>query len=383
VLEDGQSSDRRLAITRAFEALCETGPLARSDLRRLLGTSMSTISGAVHDLIAAGLVNESGRGRSTGGRQPMLLDLAPGSGGVLAADIGAINLRAASGDLRGDRIAVAKRATPMTASSSGLRAALDELLDEVREQLRGSVRGIAISVAGIVDPNTGEVSQSESIPGWDNVDLLAWLGRFEAPLFVENEANAAAIGELARGAARPLRDVVLIAMGAGVGAGVILDRRLFRGRAGAAGEIGSLPLVSSSARELEGVAGATALTRRYRERANGRVLTAAEIFALARDGDETASVLVEEALDSLALGIASAVVLLAPEAIVLGGGYAGAGDYLVSGLAQRVRRMVPRTPPILLGELGPEAAVIGALEIAAENSRRALAVQFDRGRLVA
>jgi predicted NBD/HSP70 family sugar kinase len=373
---DEQARDRRPAIVRVFDAACDNGPIERSKLRRLVGASPSTISAAVQDLLEAGLVKEQGRGQSTGGRQPTLLDLDPRCGGVLAVDVGGHALRAAAANLRGDILARAERRTPQSAQPARLRSAMDAVLDEVSGAQAGPVRAIAISVAGVVRPQTRTVTLAANLPGWRDVDPAEWLARFGASVLVENEANMAVIGERARGSARGCDNVVFLAMGAGIGAGLLVGGKLFRGRRGGAGEIGMMPAGPDSM-PLELAANAAHLAQRYAQAGGGEGRTAAEIFAAAAAGTEPAAGLVSDVLDAIAVGITNTVALLDPDMIVLGGGYAGAGTWLISELNKRVAATIGSPPPLLLATLGSEAALVGAVFTAVNAARAELATALE------
>ncbi len=373
---DELTRDRRPAIVRVFDAACDAGPIARSNLRRMVGTSPSTISAAVQDLLEAGLVKEHGRGQSTGGRQPTLLDLDPRSGGVLAVDVGGHAIRAASANLRGDILARAERRTPQSPQPARLRSAVDGLLDEVAGALAGPVRAIAVSVAGVVRPQSRTVTLAVNLPGWRDVDPADWLARFGAIVLVENEANMAVIGEQARGSAQGCENVVFLAMGAGIGAGLLVGGKLFRGKRGAAGEVGMM-VTGTGGSDLERAADAGGLVERFELAGGGEGRTAAEIFAAAASGAEPAVAVVAGVLDAIAVGITNTVALLDPDMIVLGGGYAGAGTWLVTELGKRVNGMLPGPPQLVLATLGSEAALVGAVFTAVTAARAELAVMLE------
>lgn len=366
--------DRRPSVVRIFDAVCRSGPIVRSDLRRVAGASPSTISAAVADLRELGLVEERGRGESTGGRQPTFLDLGDAAGGVLAVDIGGHGIRAAAADLRGRQVGRADGRTPPGGDASKLKRAVDGLLDAAAAGLEGPVRCVAVSVAGIVAPDDGAVSEAINLPGWRGIDVSAWLARFGAPVLVENEANMAVLGEHHDGAAQGHDDVLLVAMGAGVGAGLIIAGRLHRGFRGAAGELG---LMRTGDLTLEQRASATALAARHRE-ATGEALSAEAIFAKAAEGAQPAAGLVRDTLDSLADGIAHAVTVVDPELVVLGGGYARAGAWLRDALSERLAARLAPPPPLALSALGSDAALAGAVRLAVVEARDATARALER-----
>lgn len=365
----------------AFEVLCRGGAhaLSRSELRRALGGSPSAITAAVQELRTRNLVVEVGVGTSTGGRRPKILDLAPDLGGVLGIDIGGINMRVAAADLRGHTLARWTVPTPRSPEQATLRGHILSALGDAAARLSGPVHAIAAAVAGAVDPETGKVSLAPNIPAWDDIDLAAWLAPFEARVLVENEANLAAIGEFRGGGARDARDVLFVAIGAGIGAGLILDGRLYRGHTGAAGEIGYMRSSIAEPLELERKAAAGALVERYRRHAGEASVRSPEaVFDRLAAEDPAAVAAVSEVIDDLALALANAIALLDPQKVVLGGGMAVAGEALLAPLRERIRSLVPVEPEFALSELGPDAALVGALLTAADAAQDDLIEELER-----
>jgi predicted NBD/HSP70 family sugar kinase len=334
----------------------------------------------VQELRERKLVVESGVAPSTGGRPPRILDLTPDLGGVLAVDIGGINLRFAAADVRARFLTEVSVPTPTSPDPDVLREAIVGTLASIRDRIVGEVRAIAVAVAGVVDPETQTVSLAVNVPGWRDVDLKEWLSSFDAPVLVDNEANLAAVGEHSSGCARGVRNVLFVAVGAGVGAGLILNGVLFRGATGAAGEVGYLrKSLAGPAPQLEWEAAAGALVRRYLEHGgDGSLTTAKEIFDQAAAGDRAAAAAVSEVIDELAIGIANAIAVIDPELVVIGGGVAAAGVSLIAPLRERIAELVPSMPTLLLSELGPHAALVGATSWAAQHAQAALARELDR-----
>ena len=335
------ATDGGRATTRAFEVVARGGPISRAELRASLRIGLSTVTTSVQELVERGYVTESGRRASTGGRPPMLLDVAPELGGVLAVDIGGSNLRFAAADLHGS---FGYRATVATANALATRRSLRDVvlagLEAARAQLAGPVRALAVSIAGIVDPASGAVTRVDNVRGWQAGDDVAWLRDLSARVLIDNEANLGALGERrALGPGAPA-DLLFVALGAGIGAGLVLGGTLYRGATGAAGEVGLLRVGAQSV-ELERVVSAGAL-------------------AAARD--------VDAVLRELATGIANAVILVNPSLVVLGGGLAGAlaDDRVLEPLRRRIAELVPAPPRVVVGRLGAEAALHGAVDWASE-----------------
>ena len=376
----------RPTLIRALDAVFRNGPLARRQLRAAVGASASTTTEAVQELLARGLIVETDTTASTGGRPAKLLDLSPTLGIVLAADIGAMNVRVGAGSLRGKILARRTIATPAVADAEVLQQTLAEAMHGVQAEAGGgSVRALVVGLAAIVDALAESVSYV-TVPGWreaGSTNLIAWLRtQFNGyPLVLENEANLAALGEYRYGSASGSNNMMFVAVGAGVGAGLVVNGSLFRGHGGAAGEIGLMRLCSGAAAvELDRLAGAEALLRRYREAGGAPVGDAESVFARAASGDAAARAVISSVIGDLAVGIANAINLFAPEKVVIGGGLADAGAIVLEPLRNQIQHFVAQTPEIVASSLGSDAALVGGLYLASEQAREAIGAELDGGR---
>ena len=203
----------------------------------------------------------------------------------------------------------------------------------------------------------------------------------------ENDVNLAALGEQAAGHGRGVRHFVFLSIGTGVGLGLVLDGRLYRGARGAAGEIAYLPIGESDPHERsvrrrgpfeETVAGGS-VARVAAELGMPRPLTAERVFAAARRGDPVALEAVEIEGRRLALGIAAIAAVVDPELVILGGGVGKSGDLLVRPIAEELRRLSPFHPRVEVSALGEDAVLTGAIATALAEARRQL---FTRPRRV-
>src|SRR6266540_4322787 len=229
----------------------------------------------------------------------------------------------------------------------------------------GPVTAVGVGIAGIVDAD-GRALLLPNLPGaWKGVPLRAPLAKaLGQPVALVNDARAFSLAESLLGAARGLGTVVCMVLGTGVGGGVVVAGRLLLG-SGVGGEIGHQTVQLDGPRCGCGNAGcAEALTRAdVFARLGGRA-TAQEVYAAARDGDARARAAVEHVVRWLGVALANAYVLLAPDAFVVGGGIAAAGDLLLGPLEEEVRRHVFLAPPerirVLPAALGPNAGAPGA-----------------------
>jgi len=362
---------------------------SRIDLARRLGRSPSKIGGLVRRLLQLGLVTEERPVETARGRRPILLRPASDLGFLLGVDIGLINLRAVVTDMRGEVLGSKEtqsnaRADLETASKS-LLAATDSLLIDSRVP-REKLRAIGISHSGGIDPETGKCLYWHSARHWTGVPLRQMFGdRYGVPTRVDDSAHCMAFAEKVFGKGQDSSDFVFINVGQGIGAGLFLGGRLYKGTSGVAGELGHTIIKPDGPRCscgnhgcLEALASGgsmmdTALaavkdnvtTVLWETVDRGEPITVQTISRAARAGDRLARRILENAGLYLGLAIANLVNLLNPPLIVLGGGcMETAGDLLLDEIIRAAsgaafEAAYSRTR-ITTSELGPMAAARGA-----------------------
>ena len=273
------------------------------------------------------------------------------------------------------------------------KGSTEELLDNIARAVREVREGYeasatCLAVPGLIVADENKVIFSPNLPNIEGVPLKEELGgRFDLPITVENDANAAAWGEFRFGAGSDVDHLVFVTLGTGVGGGVISHGTLMRGVQGAGGELGHMTIHATGPRCgcgnrgcLESLASGTAITRRAREvaaerpdSALGKIATERELIGedvtkLAEEGDEAALAVLEEAGLWLGIGLAGFVNIFNPEVVAVGGGAAKAGE-LILDRARKEMYLRARSPSRDLVEiksatLGPESGVIGAAALA-------------------
>ena len=230
------------------------------------------------------------------------------------------------------------------------------------------VRGIGVSATGQIDTAAGVVAGTNGkIPGYEGARIRETLeARFSVPVWVLNDANAAALGESYLGAGRGLHNVLMVTLGTGVGGGLVLDGRIYGGSRGFAGELGhftlyqdGVPCACGKRGCYECYASASALVRRAGAE-NGRVL-----FDRVRSGDPAASAALDAWLDDVAAGLTGLIHIFNPETVLIGGGISAQEELLIEPLRRRVLAgVMPRFAEGLTlrrAVLGNDAGMIGAL----------------------
>jgi predicted NBD/HSP70 family sugar kinase len=209
-----------------------------------------------------------------------------------------------------------------------------------------------------------------NLDGWVDLPLADQLAaRCAVPVAIEHDANAAALGERWRGAARDLASFAFVALGTGIGVGLVLNEKLYRGAHHAAGELGDLVVSRQCLGQDRGgqgnlaqLIGGKSLPRRARQ-ATGADLSAAEAITYAEE-DGALAVMADEVTDYLAMAIIAIAALLDPQAIIVGGGTAEAGEDLLDPVRERVAREVSAPPRIIASAFGSDAQLYGAVFIA-------------------
>ncbi|HEU4709920.1 MAG TPA: ROK family protein [Pyrinomonadaceae bacterium] len=311
--------------------------------------------------------------------------LNPNSNLVFAADLGGTHLRAALVDETGKIHQQVKRQTPKEDSRDAVVNALASIADQWRAAGHGPIAAASVMVPGAVNADQSIVLQAPNLPSLINLPFKALLQeRLGWPVVLENDANAAAIGEMWRGAARGCRDVVSVTLGTGVGGGVVLDGKLWRGAHGSAGEIGhttvdpfgGLKCKCGNTGCLELFASATAIARMARESLDqfpqtvlsAENLTAEKVYDAGRNGDELALAVFKRAGTYLGVGLANIMSLIDPEMIVISGGVVNGWDLFQAEMyrevSERAFRATAQQVRIARAELGDNAGLLGAARLA-------------------
>ena len=361
---------------------------SRGELIARTGLSRGIVGQRVGELLDRGLVVEGDPGPSTGGRPPRQLSFHGDAGHVLVADIGATSIDVAVTTLDGRILGHFEEPADVAAGPDAALARVEQLFDRLLAAGRGSGRlwGVGIGVPGPVEFRTGRPISPPIMPGWDGYPVRERLsGRFDAPVWVDNDVNVLALGEWRAGVAVGHDNVIVVKVGTGIGAGIIADGHLHRGAQGAAGDVGHIQV--SDDRDvlcrcgntgcLEAMAGGGAIARDAQQVAlDGRsprlaailaargAVTAEDVARAASQGDLPSAALLQGAGGRIGLMLASVVNFFNPSLVVIGGGVAQGGDVVLDAIREAVyRRSLPlatRELAIRRSSLGGLAGVIGA-----------------------
>ncbi|MDQ3742387.1 MAG: ROK family transcriptional regulator [Actinomycetota bacterium] len=371
---------------RVLEELQRRGTASRADLARITGLSRSTISSLVGELQDSGLVVETApnggdRGHAQG-RPPVLLTLDRRAGAIVGIDFGHADVRVAVADL--SRTILAERARDIDVDHAGtaaLDAAAELVIDALGEASipRDRVLAAGMGISGLVDHEKDLVHRSAILPSWADIRPGAEMhSRLGVPVFIENDANLGAMAEVALGAAKGVQNAIYLMIAAGIGAGVVVDGRIIHGVAGTAGELGHVlvddngPICRCGNRGcLETLAAGPAIVELL-ARTHGPSLSLAQVLELVEQEDPGALRAVADAGRAVGRALAALVNVLNPEAIVIGGELAAAGDALLEPIRAAIGRYaIPSAADdvrVVQSPLGGRAEVLGALILAAHRA---------------
>ena len=314
------------------------------------------MSAIVSDLLSTGLVTEARAGISSGGRRPIMLEFQDQSSFIVGVELGATHVSCVLTDLRCNVRASWSAPAPVRDEPE---VALKKMTIGVHSVLEADglqpsqVLGIGVAVPSPVDEAHPGKLLALVLPKWEGYDIANHLrGTFERPVFVDNDANLGALAELWWGAGSAAANLAYIKVATGVGAGLIINGRIFRGSGGIAGEIGHTSIDPNGPQCVCGLKGClatfigtNALLQRaedeLRARGSDRSPPASidELVGAALDGDPMSVELIRRAGDKLGVGIANLLNLLNPKTVVVGGGIARAGDLLLDGVRRTVDNM--------------------------------------------
>jgi predicted NBD/HSP70 family sugar kinase len=349
-------------------------PRTRSELAAATGLGRSTVAQRVDALVASALVGAAGEALSSGGRPPTQFAFNPAARVVLVADIGATHVRIAVTDLAANVLASELVDLDI---ALGPEAVLGWVIEHGRSLVaqagrsEADIAGVGIGLPGPVEHATGRPTNPPIMPGWDGFDVPAFVRRaVDCVVAVDNDVNIMALGEHAIGFA-DVDHLMFVKVATGIGCGIISDGELRRGAQGGAGDLGHIQVphdVDALCRCgnngcLEAVASGAAVAGRLREMGVDAA-SSRDVAALVRRGSVPATQLVREAGRTIGEVLASAVSLLNPSVIVIGGSLSQAGDPLLAGVREVVYR---RSLPLATAQLrivqsgtGDLAGIVGA-----------------------
>ncbi|MGW4031128.1 ROK family transcriptional regulator [Streptomyces sp. NPDC004838] len=370
-----QTSLHRANLERVVRAVRMAGSLTQAEIARSTGLSAATVSNIVRELKENGTVEVTPT--SAGGRRARSISLSGDAGYVVGVDFGHTHLRVAVADLAHAVLAEDSEPLDVDASSEEGFDRAERMVSRLITAIgidRRKVIGVGLGLPGPIDRESGVLGATAMLPGWVGTNPSEEMSkRLGVPVHVDNDANLGALGELVWGAGRGVRDLAYIKVAAGVGAGLVMGGRLYRGPGGTAGELGHITLDETGPVCRCGNRGCleTFAAARYvlplLQPSHGADLTMERVVTLAREGDPGCRRVIADVGRHIAGGVAVLCNLLNPSRIVIGGPLAEAGELLLSPMRESVPRYaIPSAAAqlsVVPGALGRRAEVLGAIAV--------------------
>ena len=368
-------------VSLLIELIRVAGSISRAELARQSRLSAPTVSTIIDQLRKSGIVVETSTAPSSGGRPPVLLSIDPKAGYVVGIKLRGDGLTTVVCDLDAQVVSSEERYVALVGDPI---AALEAIESETRRALRDArvpssrVLGVGVGLSGIVDPERG-VCVTSHLLQWRDVELAAPLRRrLGLPVWVDNDVNTLAVAEKWAGDAHTARNFVTLTVGRGIGMGIVIDRALYRGAHGAAGEFGHIVVEPGGPRCncgrfgcLEAMVGERALQRRISEQ-KGHDVSRDELLMLVELGDSITLDILNSAGRRLGMAVANVVTLLDPELLIIGGEGTSLGaaflDPIVSTVRDQTFADLGRDLEVKVQHWGDEAWAVGAATLVLRES---------------
>lgn len=378
-----------------FRIIKNIGPLSRTEIVKKTGLSKSTVSVHTKKLLEMGLIKKAElENKSVGsvGRNRELLKFAKDNGYIIAVDLGATSLDVALCNLDAEIIEVKRREVLVNNGPKTVMAQVDQLIAELLKSNNISQKkifGIGMGVPGPVEFSKGLPVSPPIMPGWHLTPLKKILQeKYSCPAFIDNDVNVMAVGEKHAGLAQDISNFIFIKIGTGIGAGIICEDKLYRGSKGCAGDIGHIGIEGEeelcpcgNRGCLEVVAAGPAIAKKAKAAAKNREsefllallnekgdITAEDVGQAVKNNDRAAIEIVKSSGQKIGQVVSRLVNFYNPSLIIIGGGVAKIGNYLISAVKEEVLRrstsLAVQDLKIELSQKNDEIGVIGAAAMA-------------------
>ena len=373
---------RKWNLSSIFKAIHKKGPVSRIELAEITGCSAGTVSNHVRTLIKKGFVVETNKGISSGGRKPVQLMINPDKAYIFSIEIEVNQIKIVMFDL--EIKVVMKSIIPITYKDSYMETLkqiffeMDRMIEEKHLKLNDFL-GIGVAVPGLIDKVKGILEFAPNL-GWKNIPIAKiFKDKYGLPIVLNNEAKAAAIGE--RGSVYPkMNNMVFVSINEGIGCGIFLNGKLYRGASGNAGEFGHItidtngPLCHCGNRGCwETVASESYIVNRYLTLPDSnKQLTKQEIYQLGKNGDKKVIEIFTETGRNIGIGLINIINGLSPELVVIGGGIVEIKDYVYDEMIKKLEEgalsVSYKKTEIKFSKLGNLAAVYGMADLIINES---------------
>ncbi len=389
VSEASIGHDEAESLSRVIQAVRRRKVTSRPEVARITGFSRTLVSKYIDSTIELNLLEEGTLGVSTGGRAPRLLKFNAHAGAILIAELGASGMSIALSDLSGNLSEIIDIDGDIGQGPEKVLLTIENAFETIIAKTEQKIWGIGIGLPGPVEFAAGIPMSPPIMPGWDRYPVRERLSKkFNVPVWVDNDVNLMALGEVAKSQGRKYNELIYVKIGSGIGAGILTHGRLHRGAQGCAGDIGHIAVAGvtdvvcrcGNVGCLEALAGGIAIARdallaaekgdsKYlAERLNAaKKVDAQDVISGAKSGDKWCVDSIHDAGQQVGKILATLVNFHNPSLIVFGGGISNAGDQLLASIRETVfKRSLPlatRDLEIRIGQDSNSTGLIGAAEM--------------------
>ena len=374
-----------------FDLIRRKGPISRAEIARTIGLSITTVMKITEEFSHKQFVQDVGKGESSGGKRPELLELIPDSKYIIGVGVGRSKTNVLMMNLAGE---VFIREIMETGGTVVPEVWISRLIQVIENVIRESglpekrILGMGIGMPGILDEESGKVLFSPDFK-WENVDMLTPIReRFKMDITIENANRALAMGEYYFGAGVDSRNFLVVNLGHGIGSAIMREGEFYRGSSGSSGEIGHIILEKNGPKCncgnkgcLEAIASGNAIARdakiavlegnasKIMELVNGDInrIEAKTVFEAAHLGDQMAIQITERAMQYIGIGLANYINLLDPDLIILFGGLTNAGDIFLKKikevLRERQMKFAGRQVKLVISQMGENGTAVGSASL--------------------
>lgn len=385
---------RTINRTAIIDLIRRESPLSRSYISQTLGVSLPTVMRFVDELIEEKLVRPLRETEWSGGRRRSLIELNTQENAVIGVNLGDNNTFGAIANIGGSilkEIEIPRDTDDPEQNFIDVVQLIQSLL-EAPELAGRRVLGIGVGAPGVTHHKEGLVVWAPTL-NWRNFPLQKRLAeKFNLPIIVDNDVNLSALGEMWYGAGKNLKNIAVIALGAGIGSAIVVDGFLYRGTHEAAGEIGyqvpdreHLGAERKRFGSMEQVASGVGIADRARHLLAGTLpeaqlehLTAKEVFDAMRRGESWAEPIYTETVQYLAMIVSSISAILDPEVIIFSGGVSRAADLFIPTIQQHLAGLQPAGVELNLKQspLGLRGVVLGAITVVLNHTSEQFVVRL-------
>lgn len=388
---------REINLSAVLRYIHSNAPISRAQLAGVTGLNKSTVSSLIDELVERGLVRQTGQESSGTGRPATLLELNPWAGCIIGVEYGVDFVMVILTNFHGEVIWRAQQSADPADGQPKTTAKVFTMVDqaiEVCELHQARLLGLGISTPGTVQVEEGYLVYAPNLDWRDVPFAKIYHARYPTlPVYVDNDANAAAVGEHLFGVAQHVQDFVFLFAGVGIGAGLFLNGGLYRGQSGYAGEIGHSMFMAESFQTpchcgnrgcWETYASQLSILARIRAQLQARrsssisnspgdlnaPLTLQHIQQAAQAGDSVALEALSEAGQAMGVGVANVINIFNPSLVVIGGPLSTVAQYMLPGIQESIERHtlpeIRQLAKVILSAAGPDASVIGAVATVVE-----------------